>query len=166
MLLCILQSRQLLFVQKLYHAPGQLHHALALEIAEHPGDYLPVSSQVVGDGLVGDIQPAGTLNHRFFQEKGGHPPVHTLPHDLLHEPHDLGKPGGHDLVGVVGGGGGLLQEPPVKLRGNHPERRVLLRLNGDVKLCAPQDAGGGKQADIPVKQAVDSNLPALVGRRM
>ena len=53
-----LQSRQLLFVQKLYHAPGQLHHAFALEIAEHPGDHFPMGSQVIGDGLMGDVQPA------------------------------------------------------------------------------------------------------------
>ena len=39
---------------------------------------------------------------------------------------------------------------------------ILLRLNGDIKLHASQHTGGGKQADIPVKEAVERNLPPFV----
>jgi len=49
------QSLQRGFIQDLHSAPGQLHHALALEIPQHPGNHLPGSAHVVGDFFVGDL---------------------------------------------------------------------------------------------------------------
>ena len=117
---------------------------------------------MVGDGLVGDGQPVRALNGGLLQQKGGNPLVHAPPHHLLHKPHDLREAPGHELVGVVGQGGGLLHQLPVDLRRDDPEVRVLLRRDGHVELNAPHDAGGGEQADVPVKQPVDGDLPALL----
>ena len=55
----VLQRLQLSRVQDGHHAPGQLYHALALKIAQHPGNHLPVGAQVVGDVLVGELQLTG-----------------------------------------------------------------------------------------------------------
>ncbi len=38
--------------------PREPHHALALKIAQHPGNHLPVGAQVIGNGLMGDLQQA------------------------------------------------------------------------------------------------------------
>ncbi len=111
---------------------------------------------------MGDGQPVRALDGEFLQEESGHSLVHALPHNLFHQPHDLGKPGGHDLVGVVRQGSGPFHNTPIRLCGDDPEASVLLRLNGDVKLCAPQHTGGGKQTDILVKQAIDCDLTSLV----
>ena len=117
---------------------------------------------MVGNGLVGDFQLIRPLNGRLLQQEGRQPFVQALPHDLLHQPHDLGESAGHQLIGVVGHGGGLLHEALIDLRGDDPELGVLLRLNGHLELDGAHHAGGGKEAHIPVKQAVEGDLPPLV----
>lgn len=49
--------------------PGQLDHPLALEVPEHPGDHLTVGAQMVGYGLVGELQLLRSLNMGFLQQK-------------------------------------------------------------------------------------------------
>ena len=63
------QGFQLVKVHNGHHAPRQLHHALALEVAQHPGDDLPVGTQVVGDGLMGEPQLSAALNCGLLQEE-------------------------------------------------------------------------------------------------
>ena len=117
---------------------------------------------MIGNGLMGDLQHAAPLDGSLLQQKGRHPLVQALPHDLLHQPHDLGEPAGHQLVGVVGHRRRRLHDVLVDLRGNDPEVRVLLRLDGDLKLDGAHDAGRREQAQIPVEQAVNGDLPPLV----
>ena len=102
------------------------------------------------------------LDRGLLQQKGGQPLVQAFPHGLLHQPHDVGKPAGHQLVGVVGHRGGLLHQALVDLCGDHPKFRVFLRRDRHLKLDGTHHAGGGKKAHIPVKQAVDGDLPALL----
>ena len=52
---------------------------------------------------------------------------------------------------------------PIDIRGNNPQLRILFRRDGHIKLDGTQDAGGGKQADIPVEQPVEGDLPPLFG---
>ena len=88
----IFQGLQLLRDGNFHNAAGQPDHPLTLEIAEHSGDYLPVGTQVPGNGLMGNGQPLRFLNGYLLKQKSGNPSVHALPHDLLHQPHDLRKP--------------------------------------------------------------------------
>ena len=44
-----------------------------------------------------------------------------------------------------------------------PQAGILLRFNGHIELNGAHDAGGRKQAHIPVEQPVKGNLPPLVG---
>ena len=149
-------------VQELHGAPGELDHALALEPAEHPGDHLPGGSQVGGDLLVGDLQGGGLLDPGFLHQKARQSLVEALPHDLLHEPHDLGEVVGDEGVGVIGEGQALVHEVLVQTRGDDPDLRVLLRLDEHVEHHVGHDAGRGKQADIHIKEPADGDLPALL----
>ena len=117
---------------------------------------------MVGDGLVGEPQFLCPLDARLLQQKRRYPLVQALPHDLLDEPHDLRKAGGHQFVGVVGHRRRLLHDPPVYLRRDDPEVRVLLCLNGHLKLDGPHDAGGGEQAHIHIEQPVEGDLTPLL----
>ncbi|MPN53702.1 hypothetical protein SDC9_201368 [bioreactor metagenome] len=46
---------------------------------------------------------------------------------------------------------------------NQPDLGVFLRFNRYFKANAGHHARGGKQADVPLKQAIERNLLALVG---
>lgn len=95
------QGFQLVKVHNGHHAPRQLHHALALEVAQHPCDDFPVGAQMIGDGLMGEQQHAGALDACLLHQKGGQPPVKACPHHLFNQPHDLGKAAGDQLIGVI-----------------------------------------------------------------
>lgn len=49
---------------------------------------------------------------------------------------------------------------------NNPHRGILLRLNGDLKLNAVHHTGGGKQANIPIKQTIEANLPSFIRKNI
>ena len=57
-----------------------------------------------------DLLSSEAVSYTHLQQKRGQPLVKALPHDLLHEPHDLGEPGGHDLIGKIGYRGGFLHD--------------------------------------------------------
>ena len=121
-----------------------------------------MGAQVVGDGLVGKAQHRRALNGGLLQQEGGHPLVQALPQDLFHQPHDLREPGRHHFVRVIRHGGGLLHQPFIYLGGNDPDFCILFRLYGHRKLKAAHDAGSGKQAHVPVKQAVNRDFPPFL----
>ena len=98
----IRQLLQLLSVGDLHGAPGQGHHAFALEIPQHPGDHLPGGAQMGGDFFVGDFQNGGIFQLLLFQQEGGQPLVKALPHNLLHQPHQVGEVAADEVAGVGG----------------------------------------------------------------
>ena len=108
------------------------------------------------------LQRPAPLYGGFLQQKRGQAPVQALPHDLLDQPHHIGKPGRHQLVGEVGRRCGFLHDPAVHFRGDDPELGVLFRFDRHLKLGRAHHAGGGKQADIPVEQPVEGDLPPFV----
>ena len=117
---------------------------------------------MVGDLFVGNLQDIGFFQAAFLYEKVGQTLVEALPHDLFHQPHDFGEPGGHQLVGVAGYGDGGFHQLPVDLRRDDPDLGVLFCLDGQIKLQTVQHTGGGKQADIHLKETVEGNLPSFV----
>lgn len=117
---------------------------------------------MVRNGFMGDPEGMGVLDGGFLQQKTCHPLVKALPHNLLDQPHHVGEAGGHQLVGVVGQRSGFLHNALIDFRRDDPQVGILLRFNDDVKLDRPHHAGGGEQADVPVKQPVNGDLPALV----
>ena len=116
---------------------------------------------MVGDFLVGQIQRLAALQGALLQQELGQPLVEPLPHDLLHQPHDLGKPAGHDLVGIVGQRGRLGHQSLKPVRRHQEKLGVLFRLNGDIELDAPHHARGREQTDVPGEQPVNGDFPAL-----
>ena len=113
---------------------------------------------------MGQPQGGGPFNDGFFQQKGSQALVKALPQDLLNEPHHLGKPCRHNLVGKVRQWRGGFHDPLVDFGGNHPERGILFRLDGDVKLDGPHHAGGGEQAQVALEKPVQGYLPPLGGQ--
>ena len=122
------------WVQQSNLSPGELYDAVALEIAEHTGDHLPMGTEMVGDDLMGDLQLVGIFDGGFLQKKGGQAFIQAFPEDLLDEPHDVGKTRGHQLVGVVRERSGLCQEIFIELRRDQPELRILFRCDRNLKL--------------------------------
>ena len=116
---------------------------------------------MVGNGLVGDFQLVGPLNGNFLEQKGGHPPIHALPHKLLHPAHDLRKPAGHQIVGVICHRGGLSHQLLVNFGRYAPKLCILFCLDSHLKLDGADDTGGTEQAYITVKQAIDGNFPPI-----
>ncbi|MPM27771.1 hypothetical protein SDC9_74285 [bioreactor metagenome] len=116
-----------------------------------------------GNFVVRNTQHVAAVQRALCQEKFRKALVKALPHNLLHQPHHLGKPGGHQLIGVIRHSKRTVGKPFVYVRGNYPQLRVLLRLHGNVKLNVLHNAGGGKQAHVPLEQAVDGDLLPLVG---
>ena len=49
---------------------------------------------------------------------------------------------------------------------NNPHRGILLRLNGNLKLNTVHHTGGGKQANIPIKQTIEANLSSFIGKNI
>ena len=121
---------------------------------------------MAGDLFMGDLKGIRLLQDAFLQKEARQPFIEALPHHLVHEPHDIRKPGCHDLAGIVGHHGRPLHQPLIKIRRDDPELRVLLRRDEHVKLETAHDAGSRKQADIPLKQPVQSDLPPLFGDHM
>ncbi len=117
---------------------------------------------MVCNGFVGELQGGGPLDGSFFQQKGCHPFVQTLPHDLFYEPHHIGKVSGHQLVGVIGHSGGFFHDTFIDLCGNDPKPGILLGFNGHFKLNGAQHTGGRKQTYIPVEQSVKGDFSAGV----
>ena len=121
---------------------------------------------MIGNGLMCDAQFIAPLNSGLFQQKSRYPLIHMLPHDLLYQPHDLGEPACHQLVGIVGDRGGYLHDTLVGLCRDYPEFRIFLGLDGNFKLDRAHHAGGREQAEVPVEQAVKGDLPALFGEKI
>ena len=71
--LSLIQRLQRFGICDFYGSPGQTHHSLTLEIAQHPGDHLPGGAQMVGDGLMGKFEDIGRFQCTFFQQKRGQP---------------------------------------------------------------------------------------------
>ena len=115
-----------------------------------------------GNIFVGDLQLPASLDGRFLQQKSGDALIKALPHNLLDQPHHVGKPGGHQLVGIVRHRRGFLHQALIDLRGDDPEFGILLRFDRHIKLDGVQHTGSGKQAHVPVKQPVDRDLPPLI----
>ncbi len=115
------------------------------------------------NGLVCNFQRVAVLDRGFFQEKGGDAFVETLPHDLLNQPHHVGKSGGHQFIGVVRYRCGFSHNALIDLYGNDPKVGVLFGFDGDVKLNGAHHAGCGKQTHIPIKQTVNGDLPSFIG---
>ena len=119
---------------------------------------------MVGNFFVGDFQNGSSLQLGFFQQKGGQSLVEAFPHNLLHEPHYLGKAAADQLIGIVGHNGGLLHHCFEQAGRENPECTVLFCFHNDFKLNIGHNAGCGEQADIPLKQSVQRNLPAFAGK--
>lgn len=100
----------------------------------------------------------GPFDRHFLQQECGYTLVETLPHDLLHEPHDIGEARGHQFVGIVGNRRRSFHDALINFGRYYPKVSVLFRLNGHFELNGTHDTGGGKQAHIPVKQTVDGDL--------
>ena len=116
---------------------------------------------MVPDNFMGQLQLIAALQPRLVQQERRQPLVKAFPHDLLHQPHDLGKPAGHDLIGIVGQGSGRLHHALINFRGDQPKVGIPLGFYGDVKLDAVHHAGGRKQTDIHFKQPVKGDFPSL-----
>ena len=138
-----------------FHGPAiKLYNSFALEIAQHSRHHLPGGTQVIGDPFVGDPKGSGSFQGTLFQQKSGQTFVQALPHDLLHQPHDLRKTAADQLIGEIGYGSGLLHKFLEDAGWDNPHLAVLLRSDHYFKLDIGHDTGGGKQAHIPVKQTV------------
>ena len=117
---------------------------------------------MVGDGFMGELQLPASLNGGLLQQKSRDALIQTFPHDLFDEPHHIGKPRRHQLVGIVRHRRGFLHHALIDFCRDHPELRILFRFDRHIKLDGTQHAGCGKQAHIPVKQSVDGDLPPLL----
>ena len=121
---------------------------------------------MVGDALVGNVQSRAFLHCRFLQKESSQPLVKAFPHDLLHQPHEIGQMVGDQVVGVVCHGDGLVHQVFVQAGRNDPKLRILLRLDEDVVVHAGHDAGCGKQANIHFKKTAQGDLPPLVAEEI
>ena len=128
------QFFQLFGIGDLDAAAGQLDHPLILKISKHSGDHFPMGTQVIGNGLMGDFQMTGPFDRHFLQQECGYTLVETLPHDLLHEPHDIGEARGHQFVGIVGNRRRSFHDALINFGRYYPKVSVLFRLNGHFEL--------------------------------
>ena len=118
---------------------------------------------MAGNDLMGDPQIHRVLQRTFLQKERGQPLIEALPHDLLHEPHDIGEPGCHEVIDIVCHNSGVFHQMFIDMRRNDPEFRLLFCGNSDIKLNTIHHAGGGKQTGVHFKQTVDRHFPALFG---
>ena len=81
---------------------------------------------------------------------------------MIEQPHHLREPGGHQLVGKVRHRQGFLHQRLVHRGGYDQKIGVGFGLHLHVELHAAEDAGGGKQADIPLEQAGQGDFLAAL----
>ena len=135
-----------------------------MKIPEQAGDDLSRAAQVRRDALMRQRQDIRAGQAALFQQERREAAVQLAVEELVHQPHHLGKARRHQLVGIAGHSRGLLHKRFVNIRRDAEHIGRLLRGDHHVKLDAAHNAGGGKQADIAFKQAVQRQLLALAGQ--
>ena len=117
---------------------------------------------MVGNLLVGNFQFPGFFQLRLLQQEGSQPLVNALPHDLLHEPHQLGEITAEQIAGIVRNRQRFIHQIFEHAGRNTPEFGVLFRLNHHIKLHIRHDTGRTQQTDIVLGQAADGDLSAIL----
>ena len=98
--------------------------------------------------------------------KMGQPPVGAHEEDLLHRPHGVGEALSGHLVGEAPHLHVLSHETAEDACADAVGLGVLFGVDVEVKVHRVHNAGGGEDADLAAKEAVEGHVPAIVGEKI